>query len=176
MSRVGKKPVPIPAGVEVNVRDGRIAVKGPKGALEMALAAGVSVTADAGTVTVSPAGEGVAAVHGLMRAMIANMVEGVSRGYAKFLEIQGVGFKASVDGRKAVFNLGYSSPVTLEVPEGVEIKTADGVNIEVSGADKQKVGDVAARIKSFYPVEPYKGKGVRFKGEHVRRKAGKTVA
>ncbi|MCA1807919.1 MAG: 50S ribosomal protein L6 [Kiritimatiellia bacterium] len=176
MSRIGKKPVPVPAGVEVAVRDGKVAVKGPRGSLEMDLVPRVDVAVENATVLVRPRDAESGAFQGLMRSMIANMVEGVTRGYSKAMEIQGVGFKASVDGRKLVMALGYSSPVEMQIPDGVEITVKDNVNVVVSGADKQQVGDVAARIKSFYPAEPYKGKGVRFKGEHVRRKAGKTVA
>ncbi len=176
MSRVGKQPVPVPAGVEVEAQGGAVAVKGPKGVLQFKVPGALQVTVAEGKVSVRAAAPDAGALQGMARSMIANMIEGVTRGYAKQLEIQGVGFKAAVQGRQATFALGYSSPVVMEIPEGIEVKVADGVNLTVSGADKQQVGDVAARIKDFYPAEPYKGKGIRFKGEHVRRKAGKTVA
>lgn len=176
MSRVGKQPIPVPAGVEVKVQEGSVAVKGPKGALQFKLSDALQVTMAEGKVTVQTANPGARALQGMTRSMIANMIEGVTNGYAKQLEIQGVGFRATVQERQVTFALGYSSPIVMEIPEGIEIKVTDGVNLTVSGIDKQQVGDVAARIKDFYPAEPYKGKGIRFKGEHVRRKAGKTVA
>lgn len=176
MSRVGKQPVPVPAGVEFKVQDGSVAVSGPKGALQFKLPASLVVTMAEGKVKVQAAKPDARALQGMARSMIANMIEGVTNGYTKQLEIQGVGFKATVQGNQVTFALGYSSPIVMEIPKGVEIKVADSVNLTVSGADKQQVGDVAARIKDFYPAEPYKGKGIRFKGEHVRRKAGKTVA
>jgi large subunit ribosomal protein L6 len=178
MSRVGQKPIAIPAGVQVALSGAVLSAKGPKGTLERTIPEVFEVRVDKGQVSIQPKtnAEGVSALHGLNRRLIANMVDGVAKGYLKELEIQGVGFKASVQGRKAVFMLGYSSPVELDVPQGIEIKVADNVNVSVSGADKQLVGDVAARIRSLYPAEPYKGKGVRYKGEYVRRKVGKTVA
>lgn len=176
MSRIGKKPISIPAGVEVTMQAGLITAKGAKGTLQFEFSGAVAVEIKDNVVTVQSKTPGDTAMQGMTRTMIANMIEGVSRGYTKELEIQGVGFRASAQGNQAEFLLGYSSPVIMEVPEGIEIKITDNVNIAVSGANKQQVGDVAARIKSFYPVEPYKGKGIRFKGEHVRRKAGKTVA
>ncbi len=176
MSRVGKQPVPVPAGVEIEAQAGAVAVKGPKGALQFKLPGAVRVAVADGKVTVQAAAPEAGALQGMTRSMIANMVIGVTRGYSKDLEIQGVGFKAAVQGRQVTFALGYSAPVVMPIPEGIEIKVADNVNVTVSGADKQQVGDLAARIKALYPAEPYKGKGVRFKGEHVRRKAGKTVA
>ena len=112
----------------------------------------------------------------MVRSLIVNMVKGVSEGYTRALEIQGVGFKSAVQGRKVTFSLGFANPLDLAIPEGVDVKVAENVNITVAGVDKQVVGDFAARIRSLYPAEPYKGKGIRFKGEHVRRKVGKTVA
>ncbi len=176
MSRVGKQPVPVPAGVEVKTQDGAVAVKGPKGALQFKLPGALRVAVAEGKVVVQTAAPDAGALQGMARSMIANMIAGVTRGYSKDLEIQGVGFKAAVQGRQATFALGSSSPVVMAIPDGIEIKVTDGVNLTVSGADKQQVGDVSARIKDFYPAEPYKGKGIRFKGEYVRRKAGKTVA
>jgi len=180
MSRIGKKMIAIPAGVSVQW-DGKIlTAKGPKGSLTRAIPPAFGVNVEGQTLTVTVVNtelSGMSAHHGLNRSLVANMIEGVSKGYLKELEIQGVGFKASIQGKKAVFALGFSHPKEIEIPVGLEIKVApDNVNVAVSGPDKQLVGEVAARIKSFYPVEPYKGKGVRYKGQYVRRKVGKTVA
>lgn len=178
MSRVGQKPIPVPKGVEIAVQGKQLSVKGPKGVLTSVLPELFDVRYESGMILVKPRSENAetGALHGLHRRLIANMVEGVAQGYVRELEIQGVGFKAAVQGRKIVLSLGFSSPKELDITEGVEVKVNNNVNIVVSGPDKQKVGDLAARIRSFYPVEPYKGKGVRFKGEYVRRKVGKTVA
>lgn len=178
MSRIGKKPVDIPKGVEVKVEGGLISVKGPKGSLSMTVNPLVGVQVEGSLIKVAKKQETelTGPVHGMVRSLIANMVKGVSEGYSKALEIQGVGFKSAVQGRKLTFSLGFANPLELAIPEGLDVKVADGVNIAVSGADKQMVGDFAARIRSLYPAEPYKGKGIRFKGEQVRRKVGKTVA
>ncbi len=177
MSRVGKRPIPVPAGVEVRASPGSLAVKGPKGALSRPVPAGLSAQVEKGLLWIRAESEdpALSALHGLTRRLAANMLEGVTRGYAKELEIQGVGFKAAVQGRTLELTLGFAAPKPLALPEGIEVKVADGVRLTVSGADKQAVGDTAARIRSFYPAEPYKGKGIRYKGEHVRRKVGKTV-
>lgn len=177
MSRIGKKPVAIPKGVTVQVNGLTVSAKGPKGELAVALPQGIKAEAKDGAVVVScveDTAEG-RSRHGLIRSLIANMVVGVEKGYTIDLELQGVGFRAAVQGSKLTMNLGYSSPVVFEAPKGITVSVKESV-ITVSGSDKQLVGDVAARIRSFYPPEPYKGKGVRYKGEHVRRKAGKTVA
>ncbi len=178
MSRVGQKPIPIPAGVEVKLNGTILSVKGPKGALTRDVPEAFEIRMEPGMVAIKPKSEdpGLSPLHGLNRRLIANMVEGVVKGFTKELEIQGVGFKGAVQGRKAVFMLGYSAPVELVIPVGVEIKITENVNIVVSGPDKQCVGDFAARIRSYYPAEPYKGKGIRYKGEHIKRKVGKTVA
>ncbi len=178
MSRIGNQVIAVPQSVTVTVSGGSVVVKGKKGELTLALASGIEAKVEDGFVKVSRKNDdrNVRALHGLMRALIANMIEGVSNGYMKELQIEGVGFKASVQGAKASFLLGYSSPVELAVPKGIDLKVVDNVNIIVSGADRQLVGDFSARIKGLCPAEPYKGKGVRFKGEHVRRKVGKTVA
>lgn len=178
MSRVGQKPVPVPAGVEAKLNGNMLSIKGPKGALALAVSEMLAVSLDGKSITLTPKSdaEGTNALHGLNRSLVANMIGGVTRGYAKELEIQGVGYKVVVQGRKAVFSLGFSHPVELTIPQGIEIKVTNNVNLVVSGPDKQQVGDLSARIKSFYPAEPYKGKGIRFKGEYVRRKVGKTVA
>ena len=177
MSRIGKKPVAIPAGVTVQVDGRRVSVKGPKGELTMALPELIQASVKDGAVLVV-ADEDTAAGrsrHGLGRSLIANMVEGVSKGYSIDLELQGVGFRAAVQGSKITMTIGYSNPVEFVAPKGINLAVKESI-INVSGADKQQVGDVAARMRSFYPPEPYKGKGIRYKGEHVRRKAGKTVA
>lgn len=178
MSRLGCKPIPVPAGVELVMKGRTLSVKGPKGTLVREIPAVFNLRLEPKQVLLElRAGEdGRSALHGLNHRLIANMVEGVSQGYVKALEIQGVGFKAAVQGRKAVFSLGYSAPVELDIPEDIHLAVADGVNLTVSGPDKQRVGDFAARIRSFYPAEPYKGKGIRYKGEYIKRKVGKTVA
>lgn len=178
MSRIGKKPVVIPAGVEIAVEESTVKVKGPKGELSMVFPADVALEVKGGELEVTPVTKTTFArsMHGTIRSLVANMVEGVSKGYTKELEIQGVGFKANLQGQNLNLALGYSHPIDFAVPAGITIKVNDNTNIVVSGADKQMVGQVSARIRSFYPAEPYKGKGVRYKGEHVRRKAGKAVA
>lgn len=179
MSRIGVKPIPLPAGVQASVEGPVVRVRGPKGELTFTAPAGITVRVDGGQVRVERAGGDEAhlrALHGTSRSLIANMVKGVATGYEKQLEIQGVGFKATQQGRKLIFNLGYSHPIEFEPPAGVNVTVKDGVLLTVSGPDKQAVGEVSARIRAFYKAEPYKGKGVRYVGEHVRRKAGKTVA
>lgn len=178
MSRVGKQPVGIPAGVELQVNGRELAVKGPKGRLTLNLPENFTATVKDKTVSIAPQGdgEGLNELHGLYRSIVANMVKGVMSGYTKELEIQGVGFKAAAQGRKVILNLGFSRPIEMNVPEGVDLKVAENVNLTISGPDKQRVGDFAARVKALFPAEPYKGKGIRFKGEYVRRKVGKTVA
>ena len=178
MSRVGKMPIPVPAGVEVKLNGKTLSVKGPKGALTMKIPDVFEVVVAPGRVVIKPKTSDVelSPLHGLNRRLIANMVEGVTKGFAKELEIQGVGFKGSVQGQKAVLVLGFSRPVEIDIPAGIVVKVTDNVNIIVSGMDKQGVGDLAARIRACYPAEPYKGKGIRYKGEYVKRKVGKTVA
>ncbi|MDD5482721.1 MAG: 50S ribosomal protein L6 [Kiritimatiellae bacterium] len=178
MSRIGKKPIEIPAGVEVQLQGRDVCVSGPKGKLKMSLPGVFEAVLKDKTIVISPKvkGEKIGALHGLYRSLAANIVKGVASGYSKSLEIQGVGFKAAVQGRKITLNLGFSRPVEMAIPEGIEIKMDDNVNLTISGPDKQRVGDFAAHVKSLFPAEPYKGKGIRFKGEYVRRKVGKTVA
>ncbi|MDD5677815.1 MAG: 50S ribosomal protein L6 [Kiritimatiellae bacterium] len=178
MSRVGQKPIPIPAGVDVNLNGKILSVKGPKGTLTREIPEAFEIRMEPGLVAIKPktADPGLSPLHGLNRRLIANMVEGVVKGFAKELEIQGVGFKGTVQGRKLVLLMGYSRPIELNVPAGIEIKVIENVNIAVSGPDKQGVGDFTAHIRSYYPAEPYKGKGIRYKGEYIKRKVGKTVA
>ena len=178
MSRIGKKPITIPAGITASQENRVVTIKGPHGELSLNVPVETDVKIEGAEINVSPATTTPFAksMHGTIRSLINNMVLGVSKGYTKVLEIQGVGFKANLQGQKLNLALGYSHPIDFDVPPGITIKVTDNTNIQVSGADKQMVGQVSARIRSFYPAEPYKGKGVRYKGEHVRRKAGKAVA
>ena len=176
MSRIGKMPVPIPSGVTVDVNDGVVRAKGPKGELTQKLRPEVTLAVEDGEVRLERGSDTKAdrAFHGLMRALVANMVRGVSEGFQKSLELQGVGYRAEKKGNTLVLNVGYSHQVEYPEPDGVSISTPSPTQIVVEGADKQKVGQAAAEIRSVRPPEPYKGKGIRYQGEHVRRKAGKT--
>ncbi len=178
MSRIGQKPIAIPSGVTVAVEGQRVRVKGPKGDLVREVVPALRVQAEGGRMTVSRAEETKEAqtLHGLTRTLLANMVQGVEKGYSKELEIQGVGFKAAAQGQKLVITLGFCQPIEYAVPAGISVAVDGGTGIAIKGADKELVGDTAARIRAFMPAEPYKGKGIRYKGEYVRRKAGKTVA
>ena len=178
MSRIGKLPVNIPSGVEVSVTDNLVSVSGPKGKLEQSFSELVIVVVEENEVRVSPVDDTRAAraMYGTARAIVANMVKGVVETYSKDLLLQGVGFRAAVQGNLVNLELGYSHPINYSVLEGVTVTVADNVKIRVEGSDKQKVGQVTADIKSFYPVEPYKGKGVRIVGDYVRRKEGKKSA
>ena len=178
MSRIGKQPVVLPAGISAKVADGVVTLKGPKGELALKTPATVEVSLDGSTLNIARKGDDKQnrADHGTIRALLQNMVVGLKDGYSRDLEIQGVGFKANMAGNKLTMNVGYSHPVEYVVPEGVSVTVVDGTQLKVSGIDKQLVGQVSARIRSFRPPEPYKGKGVRYKDERVRRKAGKTVA
>ncbi len=179
MSRVGQKPVSIPEGVAVSVVDGKVVVKGRLGEITQNIPLGVKVVVDAGKVSVVRDNDLAQAksLQGLIRSLIVNMIKGIASGFSKDLEIQGVGFKAIAEKQDVLLSLGFSSPVRYVVPAGVKVAIGDsGTTLVVSGADKQAVGDAAARIRSFFPAEPYKGKGIRYKNEHVRRKVGKTVA
>jgi large subunit ribosomal protein L6 len=178
MSRIGEKPIDVPAGVTVTADAAQVCVAGKLGELRLALPAGIAAQAAEGKMSVSRLDDSRRArgCHGLTRTLIFNMIEGVSKGYKKELEIQGVGFKATVQGRKLLLSLGFASPVEYSLPDGIAVKVDDATRLTVSGCDKQGVGDVAARIRSFYRAEPYKGKGIRYRNERVRRKVGKTVA
>jgi large subunit ribosomal protein L6 len=177
MSRIGAKAVAVPSGVTVQQEGARLAAKGPKGEMSVTVPAPVEARVQDGKILVSIPGEAPEArgLHGLTRTLIANMLSGVASGFSKELELQGVGFRAAVQGDKLTMALGYSHPVEFLAPAGIKIAVKEST-ITVSGPNKQLVGNVAARIRSFFPPEPYKGKGVRYKGEYVRRKAGKTVA
>ncbi len=176
MSRIGLQPVDVPAGVTITEVAGQVEVKGPKGTLGIALPAGISVEIDGAVLRVARADDSYRASHGLARSLIANMVTGVTQGYSKDLVINGVGFRAALNGHVLSLSLGFASPIEYKVPETVTVAVTNNTEITVSGTDKQQVGNVAARIRSFYPAEPYKGKGVQYKGERIRRKVGKTVA
>jgi large subunit ribosomal protein L6 len=177
MSRIGRKPIQIPDGVEIDVRPGAVAVKGPKGELSQRVSRDMTVAIDDGTLTVErPTDRGEhRALHGLTRSLIANMVEGVTDGFERRLEIQGVGYRANLRGKTLEMALGYSHPVSIEAPEGIEFEVPQPTEVVVRGIDKQLVGEIAARIRKSRPPEPYKGKGVRYAGEHVARKVGKRA-
>jgi len=177
MSRIGRKPIPVPESVTVELAPGRVAVKGPKGELAQSLSAEMKVQQEDGTVTVErPTDRGEhRALHGLTRSLIANMVEGVTDGFEKRLEIQGVGYRAQLKGKSLEMALGYSHSVPIEPPEGIEFEVPQPTEIIVRGIDKQLVGQVAADIRKRRPPEPYKGKGIRYRDEHVMRKVGKRA-
>lgn len=178
MSRIGKKFIEVPASVKVAISpEGSFKVEGPKGKLEWALPAQIVARLENSTLKVERTSEArsARALHGLSRALLANMVTGVSTGFVKDLEIHGVGFKANVAGPALNLNLGYSHPVLFPIPEGIKITVTDNTKIRIEGIDKGVVGQVAADIRAYYPPEPYKGKGVRYAGEQIVRKEGKTV-
>jgi large subunit ribosomal protein L6 len=177
MSRIGRKPVPVPEAVTVEIAPGNIAVKGPKGELKQAYPQDMSVEQGDGVVTVArPTDRGEhRALHGLTRSLIANMVEGVTDGFEKRLEIQGVGYRAALKGKNLELALGFSHPVPIEAPEGIEFEVPQPTEIIVRGIDKQLVGQVAADIRKRRPPEPYKGKGIRYRDEQVLRKVGKRA-
>jgi large subunit ribosomal protein L6 len=177
MSRIGRKPITVPEGVSVDVASGHVVVRGPKGELEQDLSAEMRVELDDGTLTVQrPTDRGEhRALHGLTRSLIANMVEGVTDGFEKRLEIQGVGYRAQLRGKSLELAIGFSHPVSIEAPEGIEFEVPQPTEVVVRGIDKQLVGQVAADIRKRRPPEPYKGKGIRYRGEHVARKVGKRA-
>lgn len=176
MSRIGKNPVGVPDGVDVSIDGSRVTVKGPKGEVSNVLPESVSVRLEDGEVKVERPSDAARdkAMHGLARSLVANMVEGVTEGFSKRLEILGVGYRAEASGNTVRLTLGFSHPIIYDVPEGIEVATPSPTQIEIRGADKQRVGQVAAELRGYRPAEPYKGKGVRYQGEQVRRKAGKT--
>jgi len=178
MSRIGKKPISIPATVKVAVTAGEVSVEGPKGKLNYRVHPRMKVNFRENTLLVErPTNIRTdRALHGLTRSLLQNMVQGVTEGYKKDLEIEGVGYKAQVSGKKLTLNLGFSHPIEYAIPEGIEIKTPKPTMIVVTGIDRQKVGQVAAEIRHFHEPEPYKGKGIRYVGEVIRRKQGKTMA
>lgn len=175
MSRVARKPVPLPKGVELAQADGAVRVKGPKGELQMKLPADIRISVTDGIATVSPAtaAQKTVAMAGTMRALLANMVDGVSKGFERKLELVGVGYRAQAQGKKLNLALGFSHPVVYAVPDGITIDTPSQTEIVIKGSDKNRVGQVAADIRRFRPPEPYKGKGVRYSGENVVLKEAK---
>ncbi|MEB3215468.1 MAG: 50S ribosomal protein L6 [Nostocales cyanobacterium 94392] len=177
MSRIGKQPITLPSKVQVTINGAKVSVKGPKGELSRELPTQVSVSQEGETLTVSRQDDSRVArqMHGLSRTLVSNMVEGVSKGFQRQLKLQGVGYRAQLKGRDLVLNVGYSHPVEIPPPEGVQFAIEEkGVAIVVSGYDKEVVGNTAARIRAVRPPEPYKGKGIRYDNEIVRRKAGKA--
>jgi large subunit ribosomal protein L6 len=175
MSRIGKRPVAVPSGVTASIADGVLSVKGPKGTLTLRLREEISYTVDAETILVKPANDTkqARAFWGMQRTMVDNLVTGVTQGYTKVLEITGVGYRANAQGKNLKLQLGFSHDVDFPVPEGIEIKTPDNTTVEISGIDKQKVGQVAAEIRRWRKPEPYKGKGIKYRGEYIFRKEGK---
>ncbi len=175
MSRTGKRPVSIPAGVTATVENGQVSMKGPKGTLSIPMVDEVSYTLEGDLLTIKPANDTKRArsFWGMQRTLVQNLVTGVTEGYTKVLEINGVGYRAQAQGKNLKLQLGYSHDVDFAVPEGIEIKTPDNTTVEVSGIDKQKVGQVAAEIRRWRKPEPYKGKGIKYRGEFIFRKEGK---
>jgi large subunit ribosomal protein L6 len=176
MSRIGKRPIPIPAKVTVTLSGQTVTIKGPKGELTRTLPGGVTIAQEAETIVVGRVDESRIARerHGLCRTLVANMVEGVSNGFERKLEIQGVGYRAAVQGKNLNLAMGYSHPVNIEPPSGISFAVEGSTNVTVSGIDKELVGNTAAKVRAVRPPEPYKGKGIRYQGEVVRRKVGKT--
>ena len=178
MSRIGRKPIPIAKGVKIEKKDGILKVAGPKGELSAHLPASIGLEVKGEQVLLSRSSDEKSqkALHGTWRALVNNMVKGVSEGFQRKLEIVGVGYKAEIKGKKIQLALGYSHPIVFEPPAGVKVEIPVPTNIVISGIDKQLVGQVASKLRSFRPPEPYKGKGVKYEGEYIRRKAGKAAA
>ena len=177
MSRIGKQPVAIPAKVKVDVKGSRVFVEGPKGKLDMEIPRRTSLKIEGAQVLVSRDGDDAEAraLHGLSRALLNNLVKGVSEGYVKKLEINGVGFKAAVQGKVVNLSLGYSHPINYDIPDQIKVTVEENTKVTIEGPSKQVVGQVAAEIRAYYPPEPYKGKGVKYADERIERKEGKTV-
>ena len=177
MSRIGRLPIPVPEGVEVTTTPGKVTVKGPKGTLEQVISPDITIDAEEGRLHVKRPTDRAdhRALHGLTRSLVANMVEGVTKGFEKRLEIQGVGYRAIAKGTEIEFALGFSHPITVKPRGGVEFEVPTPTVVVVRGIDKQAVGQVAAEIRGLKPPEPYKGKGIRYVGEHVARKVGKRA-
>jgi large subunit ribosomal protein L6 len=176
MSRIGKRPIPLPPKVDITISGQQVSVKGPKGELSRVLPAEVEVVQDGGTLLVNRRNDSRVARqrHGLSRTLVANMVEGVAQGFQRRLEIQGVGYRAQAQGKNLTLTVGYSHPVQFEAPDGIQFAVENNTNVIVTGIDKELVGNISAKIRSVRPPEPYKGKGIRYAGEFVRRKAGKA--
>ena len=177
MSRIGRKPIPVPEGVTVSLGPGRVTVNGPRGELNQGVSSRMEVAEEDGALTVKrPTDRGEdRAVHGLTRSLIANMVQGVTEGFEKRLEIQGVGYRARLQGKAIELSVGYSHPISIPAPEGIEFEVPAPTQVIVRGIDKQLVGEIAARIRRVRPPEPYKGKGIRYADEQIRRKVGKRA-
>ncbi len=177
MSRIGKKPIPVPTGVTISIEPELVQVNGPRGTLSERVPRDITVAHDGDTIVVSrPTDRGEhRALHGLTRSLVANMVEGVTSGFQKTLEIQGVGYRAALKGRDLELALGYSHPVPIKAPEGIEFEVPQPTRVIVKGNSKQMVGEIAANIRKKRPPEPYKGKGIRYEGEYVARKVGKRA-
>ena len=175
MSRIGKKPITVPGGVTASVEGNTLSVKGPKGTLALAMRDEITYTLDDGSITVMPANETktARAFWGMQRTLVQNLITGVTDGFTKTLEITGVGYRANVQGKKLKLQLGYSHDVDMVVPEGVDVATPDQTTVHITGADKQKVGQFAAEIRRWRKPEPYKGKGIKYRGEYIFRKEGK---
>ncbi len=176
MSRIGQRVLTIPEGVTVKEENNVVTVTGPKGSLSQVMLNGISMKVDGNSITLERENDNAKAMHGTMNSLINNMIIGVTKGYEKGLEIIGVGYRFNVQGKKLVINAGYSHPVEMQVPEGLTVKANGNTEITVEGIDKVKVGEFAANIRKVRKPEPYKGKGIRYKGEHVRRKEGKKAA
>ena len=177
MSRIGRKPIPVPSGVEVEIAPGRVAVKGPKGRLEERISGDMTVAVEDGQIVVTRPTDRSdhRALHGLTRSLVANMVTGVTDGYERRLEIQGVGYRAALKGSALEMQLGFSHPVSVPAPDGISFDVPAPTQIVVRGISKQQVGEIAAQIRKWRPPEPYKGKGIRYEGEYVARKVGKRA-
>ena len=177
MSRIGKQPIELPSGVNVAISPGRVQVNGPLGELSQSVPARMQVSQEDGTLVVKrPTERGDdRALHGLTRSLLANMVEGVTKGFEKRLELQGVGYRAALRGTDLELNVGYSHPVVIKPPQGINFEVPDATSVLVKGIDKQQVGEIAAQVRKVRPPEPYKGKGIRYQGEYVRRKVGKRA-
>ena len=175
MSRIGKRPVSIPSGVSADIADGTLSVKGPKGTLTLSLRDEIAYKVEDGSISVMPANDTkqARAFWGMQRTLVSNLVTGVTEGYTKVLEITGVGYRANAQGKNLKLQLGYSHDVDFAIPDDIEIKTPDNTTVEISGIDKQKVGQVAAEIRRWRKPEPYKGKGIKYRGEYIFRKEGK---
>jgi large subunit ribosomal protein L6 len=177
MSRIGRQPIPVPEGVTVAIGPGRVTVNGPKGELQQPISERMQVVEEDGELKVSrPTDRGTdRAIHGLTRSLVANMVEGVTDGFSKELQIQGVGYRAKLSGKALELSVGYSHPVTIPAPDGIEFEVPQPTQVIVRGIDKQLVGEIASQVRRTRPPEPYKGKGIRYAGEQVRRKVGKRA-
>ena len=176
MSRIGKRIIAVPEGVTITEENGEVIVKGPKGELRQVMLKDITMKQENNEITLDRKNEAAKAMHGTMNALISNMIIGVTKGYEKVLEIIGVGYRFNVQGKKLVINAGYSHPVEMEVPEGLTVEANGNTEITVKGIDKVLVGEFAANIRKVRKPEPYKGKGIRYKDEHVRRKEGKKAA